>query len=446
MKYIVVLIILFLFFVYLNKRKVRENFTFPKLYVSNPFGDGKHVYNSGYGNPWYDEPAASGIQGDLLSNLTTDKKYITFPKTLNTLINRKYNVGLIMNNKKLQTINDDIDKVINVDSINNLYKNLLTGKNLSKDEMRLFLRKQNFKTWKERWREYNPNKVSDNFFSLDKTYIESDIKDINTINKYFIKKFNNILNNVLTDPQLVIFGKSDLYIFNYKISNVEITDDGTVIYTIYIILYIDGTDYSPLLYFKSFIKNNKVYIYQCSLVGYYITGNLLMPPGYNKNLTDNGYILNKYYNNKGNSDVLSHDLDRTIYMRKKYLDSYKLHNQYACFTTNFNTYLNPQKDASVILNANNRDLCESNFDYYGKRKQSGLWDSPCKKDSDCLFYKVNKNYPNNYGKCGKDGYCKLPINMINMGYHFYLPTNKTKPCCYNCDTKEWNPITELGYC
>ena len=42
-----------------------------------------------------------------------------------------------------------------------------------------------------------------------------------------------------------------------------------------------------------------------------------------------------------------------------------------------------------------------------------------------MFYKQNKNYVNNFGRC-INGKCELPLNMKNLGYHFYIDTKRTK--------------------
>ena len=63
-------------------------------------------------------------------------------------------------------------------------------------------------------------------------------------------------------------------------------------------------------------------------------------------------------------------------------------------------------------------------------KSVGLWDKPCNKNTDCPFFKKNKNYPNERGGCVK-GYCEMPKNIIKAGYKSYF-TNK-KPFCYNCN-------------
>jgi hypothetical protein len=64
-------------------------------------------------------------------------------------------------------------------------------------------------------------------------------------------------------------------------------------------------------------------------------------------------------------------------------------------------------------------------------KKVGIWDKECTQDTDCPFYKANKNYPNTFGGC-KNGTCQLPIGMKSIGFKHYT---KDKPICYNCHKK-----------
>ena len=57
----------------------------------------------------------------------------------------------------------------------------------------------------------------------------------------------------------------------------------------------------------------------------------------------------------------------------------------------------------------------------------GVWDIQCKKNSECPFYKKNKNYTNERGRC-INGYCEMPVNVTSIGFKKY----KGKPLCYNC--------------
>ena len=82
-----------------------------------------------------------------------------------------------------------------------------------------------------------------------------------------------------------------------------------------------------------------------------------------------------------------------------------------------------------------RVLCNSKYDIYGKlRTDWTVWDRPCKKNEDCPFYNLNKNYPNDRGGClvKEGGMCELPIGVKRKGYTKYDDKNEYTPFCYGC--------------
>jgi hypothetical protein len=75
--------------------------------------------------------------------------------------------------------------------------------------------------------------------------------------------------------------------------------------------------------------------------------------------------------------------------------------------------------------------------------QNGIWDAPCQINSDCPFYKVNKNYPNEFGKCNKEtGQCEMPLGIIPIGYTKY---GRLEPDCYNCESIDINYLINNNY-
>jgi len=76
---------------------------------------------------------------------------------------------------------------------------------------------------------------------------------------------------------------------------------------------------------------------------------------------------------------------------------------------------------------NNPIFCKS---FHPEINQNGIWDAPCQVNTDCPFYKANKNYPNDFGKCNKEtGICEMPNGIIPIGYTKY---GRIEPDCYNC--------------
>ena len=72
-------------------------------------------------------------------------------------------------------------------------------------------------------------------------------------------------------------------------------------------------------------------------------------------------------------------------------------------------------------------FCKS---FHPEINQNGIWDAPCQVNSDCPFYKANKNYPNENGKCDKvSGQCEMPMGIIPIGFTKF---GKIEPNCYNC--------------
>lgn len=412
------------------------------LYIDNPF-NGEEVNNYAYGEDWYQEPKSNGIPYYMLKSNLVDPQNVVLPEQLiNT--NKKYDIGIINFDKSFdEKVNSkNVDRFINKNNLKSLNKNILTGESLTKKEMTLFLYKQNSKTWINRWKEYNPNID----FNFKNKYIKSDIKDVNRINRVVLDKINIAQTKLLNNDKLLNLGARNYNLLIYKVSKIE-TSNSIIIYTIRIVLYRDNLKFAPYFYFKGFVVNNRVYIFDFDFVGYFLTEMLLETNGVeigNQKLYTT-YNLNKnfrYYEPKINDDLL-----KTVYARDKYLDSYKLKNQYTCFSLNLNTYVNPTIDARVILPYNTKEDCQSRFDSYGKVKTPGIWDTPCKNNEDCHFYKKNKNYPNSRGKCGNNGYCELPKGMLHLGYHYFNNIPQKKPLCYNCKSKDkWYAVTDLGNC
>jgi hypothetical protein len=56
-------------------------------------------------------------------------------------------------------------------------------------------------------------------------------------------------------------------------------------------------------------------------------------------------------------------------------------------------------------------------------------------DSDCPFFKANKNYKNTLGGC-VDGFCEMPIGIKSISPRFY--DINSEPLCYNCPNKSLN--------
>ena len=85
-------------------------------------------------------------------------------------------------------------------------------------------------------------------------------------------------------------------------------------------------------------------------------------------------------------------------------------------------------------------LCESPYNSQGEPKNvPTVWDKKCQSNSECPFYQANKNYPNQRGKCQRDGTCEMPVGVLRVSYTKYMDLDPYQPFCYQCkNTKDKN--------
>lgn len=155
-----------------------------------------------------------------------------------------------------------------------------------------------------------------------------------------------------------------------------------------------------------------------------IKGNLSNLEDIHKNNT----ITNKKWNISNSSDF---DIEPNYFKREyqeKEIDDYvrKL-------STN---YLNSEQARCFVFKNgksvevpkySNKVFCES---YHPEHDQYGVWDYPCQVNTDCPFYKANKNYDNEFGGCNvSSGKCEMPLGLKRVGFK---KINKDFPICYNC--------------
>lgn len=333
-----------------------------------------------------------------------------------------------------------------------LEKNILTNilgdykKKFDKFELKVI---NNF-TWRNRWKEYNPNKT----FYLP--YIESKIGEVNYLNKYFLSKFNELFFNYINIyyKRKVILYKP-FFIYKYRIINIYENDKSTI-YQLMVVFVRDGGylgyEFEIAGVFNKSgninVKDNMLSISKMHVeyVGNYSLDQLLLPKNIN-NFNSKYENLNPLYKNFSSIYTPENiNTENELYgKRKKVIIDKELENSYACFGYNKNDNI----PTSQPIFAVNKTDCESNHNLIGDKTPYGVWDTPCKNDSECVYYRANKNYDNNYGKCVK-GQCTYPLNMKNLGYHYFIDHPKTKPLCYNCGVggknREWMPNTQLGFC
>tara|TARA_B110000977_G_scaffold198552_1_gene283658 strand:- start:310 stop:1476 length:1167 start_codon:yes stop_codon:yes gene_type:complete len=232
-------------------------------------------------------------------------------------------------------------------------------------------------------------------------------KTNNKLLNYFVKEFYKNVEN-----QFVI---QSYRLVNYYES------DADVRYGMIFVLYEHNGYYGYTIYVRgSLDKNKKVIFDSYEFIGYYYTDQFNLNPGFDKSL------INQQLFNQTFQKIKTPDKSNKLFTR---LSKYN----FGCFNIKNNT----------LIKAENKFDCENSFKFYGDPKPQGLWDRKCEKNEDCLFYKANTNYDNDFGKC-TNGTCQLPLNMEKIGYRYYNPNKK--PYCYNCTTKDWKSVTYLGEC
>jgi len=206
----------------------------------------------------------------------------------------------------------------------------------------------------------------------------------------FTKFFENniLIKNNLYDYKFI---KTDNLVVNFKEKSIKFN------------FYINTYELSGYVFETYIIKNNNDYIINYIKKTDYI------------NLEE--YILNNPYNNYDRVGKVN-DIGKEVSINSKKLEyllkKQKYRTKYRCINSKgYNKY-----------------ECENNYDNYGHLKKVGIWDKPCEKNDDCPFYKGNKNYENNNGKC-LNSYCELPLGMKLLGYRKF--DNSYKPICRGCN-------------
>jgi len=441
---IIIIILLIIVFIFINKLlNIKEYFCkIPRYNNQDELNDKKvfldyppqaNIKTSSCNEYWKTWPleSNSGLIDTLPNIIYSDQLNLPVEKQF---ANKQYKAGLIDFNKLANLISEYKNDNIFEESIELLIDPLTKDKLDYESELNYAYIMLNKKTSINRWKNYNPDKEV--HFNYED--IKSPIENINILNIEFKNRCDILQKKLLTNNQLVLFGLINFDIFKYKIINIYYlnSDIYKPVYVIELSLYRHTDYYINIFSYVGFIKNNKPYLINVKYVGRYPTDTVLLSDAYNdKTLTQE--IINKNFSNDSKNEK---DPDAVVALTKKHLESYKLKNHYACFNLNYD----PNKKNNNILPFESLDTCQSSYDRYGRPKEVGIYDKPCKKDEDCPFFKINKNYDNNFGRCKSDGYCELPTNMKPIGYRYF--TVKNKPLCYNCLSDKFEILTNLDTC
>lgn len=156
-------------------------------------------------------------------------------------------------------------------------------------------------------------------------------------------------------------------------------------------------------------------------------------------------LLNKDYNYDSKGVHLSLSKENSAYVSDKYINTYR--EQVDDFLKDYenkknkkNKYLN-HEGYCFFKEARDKDTCIS----YTQEGGIGIWDTQCKYNEDCPFFKRNSNYPNNRGGC-INGFCEMPVNVNLLGYKEYDEARLDKAVCHNCKYKPGCNGIECSQC
>jgi hypothetical protein len=99
------------------------------------------------------------------------------------------------------------------------------------------------------------------------------------------------------------------------------------------------------------------------------------------------------------------------------------------------------KARDSIIEVDNEIHCISKHSKFDNN--IGIWDKPCSNNTDCPYYKANKNYDNNFGGCKNDKTCEMPIGVTKIGYTKIL--RGSEPLCHGCLDINSNKCCEEQY-
>jgi hypothetical protein len=337
-------------------------------------------------------------------------------------------------NKALSDLNNpNYDSNDSTKSVSGSIDNVTNDINDTNDTELINLFEINRDTWINRTGGYDPNK------RIHYSTIKSKYNNVNDILYNFLLKLNSYNKNAKASQERIKkYGFEPFFIYKYKIMKIEKTNNSSVILHIIAVVFKNTSLFANVVYINGLVdrNNNTVIYFDVRNIGQYTTDTLLLTKGSNQDIIGNNVYAYNYNIEKQN--LYTDDEVKIILDKKLGTFETKLEDQYICF----NITRDPNK---LLLRFPDRKSCENKYSLYGGDKEYGVWDKPCRNNTECTLYNGNKNYKNDFGKCN-NGYCELPLNMKPLGYHHYSTDIKDKPLCYNCTSTEWKPMTNLDTC
>ena len=202
------------------------------------------------------------------------------------------------------------------------------------------------------------------------------------------------------------------------------------------ILYRENKEHNFFIYFDIIFdyKYIKYYVNQVIILGINTEQHIVFAD-----------FLDKDYNLDSQGKHLSLSNENPSYVTDNYIKNYR-------DTTA--DYVNAQEKR---FKEKNKEVSENGYCFYKDAPDKntcishtveggvGIWDSPCKYNEECPFYKKNLNYPNSRGGC-INGYCEMPVNVSLLGYKEYNEGHKPNAICYNCKPIEGCVGIECSQC
>lgn len=271
---------------------------------------------------------------------------------------------------------------------------------------------------------------------------DHDIKvNLETLESYrFVKNWmlEELSNEALKELYVIKYTNSERFKFKQdKIINYYIDYENNLErFEFQGIIFRNNKEHNFFVYFD-IVFNNKY-------INYYINNIVIL--GINiEQLIIFADLLNKDYNLDSGEVHLSMSNENPAYVTDDYI------NNYAKTVTDF-----VDKDVQKRKETQ-REQLENGYCFYKDSPDKntcisyteeggvGIWDTPCKYNEECPFYKKNMNYPNSRGGC-INGFCEMPVNIKTLGYKEYNESGENAAVCYNCDYKPGCKGIECSQC
>lgn len=381
----ILIILLLIFFVYANKKKLVE-----------PFMDQTMIPS----------PQPAGLSWEFSSPKSSIKN---FNET--TLINQDLNQLQAQNSQMIDKNQPLPNWVYPYTYVNRQFDRILFTlvHKIEKDfNKNMRLHDRNNQEWRQ------PYKYQQS------TWDQTDVR----VKNYIIDVINEINQRFNMDIPIVGFRQNNIQYYWINNSDVIIKIKVYKKYTIEDIKYFEAIDPNINEHLKfDFEKDLIIYIDEIDGKGGYHVKYLRFPKiDYEKDdIWDDMYYFKEFddlfYLAKSKDPMyrmLSNTESRDLYIEKlkKDIDVSK----YTCFPNKLNT----------------RSMSQQLKDQTDCELVNGIWEKKCEQDTDCPYFRSNKNYPNDFGQCNQStGYCKMPLGVSPLTYR--KPSNPQDAYCYNCD-------------